>query len=36
MPAPVKPSIFAEDLDKVDIRVGTIVQFGTSPARTAR
>jgi tRNA-binding protein len=26
MPAPVKPSISAEDLDKVDIRVGTIVQ----------
>jgi len=31
MPAPVKPSIAAEDLDKVDIRVGTIVQVEDVP-----
>jgi tRNA-binding protein len=31
MPAPVKPSISAEDLDKVDIRVGTIVQVQDVP-----
>lgn len=31
MPAPVKPSISAEDLDKVDIRVGTIVQVRDVP-----
>jgi len=31
MPASVKPSISAEDLDKVDIRVGTIVQVQDVP-----
>jgi tRNA-binding protein len=31
MPAPVKPSISAEDLDRVDIRVGTIVQVQDVP-----
>lgn len=31
MPAPVKPSISAEDLDKVDVRVGTIVQVQDVP-----
>lgn len=31
MPAPVKPSISAEYLDKVDIRVGTIAQVRDFP-----
>ena len=31
MPAPVKPSISTEDLDKVDVRVGTIVQVQDVP-----
>jgi hypothetical protein len=32
-PAPIKPLISTSDLDKIDIRVGTILQLGSSAER---
>lgn len=32
VPVPIKPTITIEDLDKIDVRVGTIVAVDTVPA----